>query len=201
MDRIKARYPLNRKDRRVIKRYEKRYPGELAHIDLTAVPRDLSRSLHCRELYSGAVCDDCTRLTYAEVLRDKKNFTLTYFFARALSWFQQIYHFEFAAVLSDNGGEFKGTLAREHPFETFCQQTGIRHHYTRAYRPQTNGKIEAFCKIVKHEFLEPNDFASLQELVLNLGGFLFQFNHLRLHGGLNHITPFDKLRKTTELLS
>lgn len=38
MDRIKARYPLNESAKRVIKRYEKKAPGELAHIDLTKLP-------------------------------------------------------------------------------------------------------------------------------------------------------------------
>ena len=32
MDRIKARYPLNESQKKVIKRYEKQSPGELAHI-------------------------------------------------------------------------------------------------------------------------------------------------------------------------
>ena len=37
MDRIKARYPLNEAAKKVIKRYEKQAPGELAHIDLSKV--------------------------------------------------------------------------------------------------------------------------------------------------------------------
>ena len=36
---------------------------------------------------------------------------------------------------------------------------------------------------------------------MNLGNFLFEFNHLRKHGGLNYETPFDKLQKVTELVS
>jgi len=36
---------------------------------------------------------------------------------------------------------------------------------------------------------------------MNLGNYLFEYNHLRLHGGLNYETPFDKLQKVTELLS
>jgi len=42
--------------------------------------------------------------------------------ARSLSWFKQIYNFEFEPVMSDNGHEFKGKLKYEHPFETVCQQ-------------------------------------------------------------------------------
>ena len=64
-----------------------------------------------------------------------------------------------------------------------------------------NGEIEAFWKIAKNEFFYPNSFDSKEDIVLNLGNFLFEFNHLRRHGGLNYETPFDKLQKVTELLS
>lgn len=201
MDRIKARYPLNESQKKIIKRYERQAPGELAHIDLSKVPKDIRCSFKTKERYAAALCDDCTRLTYAEIIKDKKASTLTYFMARALSWFKQIYNFEFDSVMSDNGAEFKGTLAREHPFETLCGELGIRHIYTRPYRPQTNGKVEAFWKILKNEFFYPNSFASEEEMMLNLGNYLFEFNHLRKHGGLNYETPFDKLQKVTELVS
>jgi transposase InsO family protein len=195
MDRIKARYPLNERDKKIIKRYEKQAPGELAHIDLTKLPKDLRCSFKIKELYVAAVCDDCTRLTYAEIVKDKKASTMTYFLARSLSWFKQIYNFEFASLMSDNGPEFRGTLEREHPFETMCQELGIKHIYTKPYRPQTNGKIEAFWKIMKNVLLYPNTFDTQDDLIINLGNFLFEFNHLRRHGGLNYETPFDKLQK------
>lgn len=201
MDRIKARYPLNESQKEIIRRYEKQTPGELAHIDVSEITRDLKMALKVKELYIGALGDDCTRITYAEILKDKKASTLTYFMTRSLSWFKQIYNFEFGAVMSDNGREFKGRLKYEHPFETMCQELGINHIYTKPYRPQTNGKIEAFFKITKNEFINPNKFDSQEDLVLNLGNFLFEYNHLRRHGGLNYQTPFDKLQSVTKLLS
>ena len=201
MDRIKARYPLNPQDKKIIKRYEKKTPGELAHIDLSRLPKDLKVSFKLRETYVAAVCDDCTRLVYAEVVKAKKATTLSFFMMRALSWFKQIYNFEFETVMSDNGGEFKGTLEREHPFETVCDELGIKHILTPPYHPQSNGKIEAFWKILKSEFFYPNRFDSMEDLVLNLGNYLFEYNHLRKHGGLNYETPFDKLQKVTELVS
>jgi len=82
-----------------------------------------------------------------------------------------------------------------------CEQLGIEHKYTRLQRPQTNGKIEAFFKIAQREFFIPNRFESIEDLKLNLGNYLFEYNHLRRHGGLNYITPFDKLQKVTQLLS
>ena len=201
MDRIKARYPLNESQKKIIKRYEKQVPGELAHIDVTKVPKHLRSPFKFKELYVAALCDDCTRITYAEIIKDRRASTLTYFMARSLSWFKQIYNFEFETVMSDNGPEFRGTLEREHPFETMCNELGIKHICTKPYRPQTNGKIEAFFKILKSEFFYPNSFDSKEDLILNLGNFLFEYNHLRKHGGLNYETPFDKLQKVTELLS
>jgi hypothetical protein len=201
MDRIKARYPLNESAKKIIKRYEKQAPGELAHIDLSKVPSDIRYSLKIKELYIAALCDDCTRISYAEILRDRKASTLTYFMARSLSWFKQIYNFEFESIMSDNGPEFRGKLRYEHPFETMCQELGIKHIYTRTNRPQTNGKIEAFFKIAKKEFFYPNKFDSMDDVISNLGNFLFEYNHLRRHGGLNYETPFDKLQKVTELVS
>lgn len=201
MARIKNRYPLNEHDKKVIKRYEKQVPGELAHIDVSRLPKDLKVSFKLRGAYMAAVCDDCTRLTYAEILKAKKATTLSFFMMRALSWFKQIYNFEFESVMSDNGGEFKGSLAKEHPFEMVCEELGIKHILTPPYQPQSNGKIEAFWKIFKNEFLNPNSFNSMEDLILNLGNYLFEYNHLRKHGGLNYETPFDKLQKVTELVS
>jgi len=201
MDRIKSRYPLNESQKAIIKRYEKQTPGELAHIDLTELTKDLRCQFKVKKMYCGSVCDDCTRLTYAEILPNKKASTVTYFFARSLAWFRQIYNFEFGTVMSDNGPEFRGTLNKEHPFEIFCNEIGVRHIYTQPYRPQTNGKIEAFNKIIKNEFFYPNNFRDEKDLMLNLGNFLFEYNHLRRHGGLNYSTPFDKLKTVTELLS
>ncbi len=201
MDRIKARYPLGEKEKKIIKRYEKKTPGELAHIDLSKVPKDIRLTFKNKELYVAAICDDCTRITYAEIVSDKKASTMTYFLARSLSWFKQMYNFEFQKIMSDNGPEFKGLLEREHPFETMCNELEIKHIYTKPYRPQTNGKIEAFWKIIKNEFFYPHSFESMDDVILNLGNYLFEYNHLRNHGGLNYETPFDKLQKVTELLS
>ena len=72
MDRIKARYPLNQHDKKIINRYEKQTPGELAHIDLSRLPKDLKVAFKLRDVYVAAVCDDCTRLVYAEILKAKK---------------------------------------------------------------------------------------------------------------------------------
>ena len=72
MNRIKARHPLNLAQKKVIKRYEKKAPGELAHIDITKFPRDLRAHLRLNRYYVAALQDDCTRLAYTEAISDKK---------------------------------------------------------------------------------------------------------------------------------
>jgi hypothetical protein len=54
---------------------------------------------------------------------------------------------------------------------------------------------------MKNELLYQNTFDTQSDLIINLGNFLFDFNHLRRHGGLNYETSFDKLLKVTELVS
>lgn len=36
-----------------------------------------------------------------------------------------------------------------------------------------------------------------KDLIYILGNFLFEYNHLRRHGGLNYQTPYEKLEKVT----
>ncbi len=38
-------------------------------------------------------------------------------------------------------------IMREHHFETTCKELGVKHIYTKPYRPQTNVKIEASGKL------------------------------------------------------
>ena len=49
---------------------------------------------------------------------------------------------------------------------------------------KTNGKVEAFWKIIRNEFFYPNSFESEKDLIMNLGKFLFEFNHLKETRGL-----------------
>ena len=50
-------------------------------------------------------------------------------------------------VLTDNGSAF-----RSKAFGHACQQLGIKHSFTRAYRPQTNGKAERFIQSALREW-------------------------------------------------
>lgn len=50
-------------------------------------------------------------------------------------------------LLTDNGSAF-----RSKDFAQACKQLGIRHRFTRPYRPQTNGKGERFIQSALREW-------------------------------------------------
>ena len=195
VDRIKARYPLNEKQKNQIKRYEKRYPGELGHTDSYYLPLEISM----KRKYIAALEDDCTRLCYAEVVDDLRSLTMGRFMFRALHWFKRTYGFHYDRIMSDNGPEFKGT--EDHPVEMMLSDIGVEHIYTPPYYPQPNGKIEAFFKIIQNELIGPHEFKDLNEFKEQLGCYILDYNHYRRHGGIDYLTPFEKLEKVTKLLT
>ncbi|MFP4473579.1 MAG: integrase core domain-containing protein [Candidatus Omnitrophota bacterium] len=195
VDRIKARYPLNEKQKRQIKRYEKRYPGELGHMDSYYLPLEISM----KRKYIMALADDCTRLCYAEVVDNLQSLTAGRFLFRAMHWFKNAYGFHYDKIMSDNGPEFKG--AEDHPVELMLKDIGVEHMYTPPYYPQPNGKIEAFFKIVQTELIKAHRFKNLDEFKEQLGFYIQYYNHERSHGGIEYQTPFKKLEKVSKLLT
>lgn len=202
---IKKRYPLNKKQKETIKRYEKSYPGEMGHMDCLYLSRETRKQLGLTNLKEGYLVgleDDCSRLAYAEYVADLKARTANFFLYRALSWFRQNTGVQFDSILTDNGAEFTTHLKRDrksHIFEQSLEELGVKHKYTKPYHPQTNGKIEAFWKITRNSFLR-NSFDGLNDFKERFGNYLNDYNLYRKHGGLNYITPFEKFKIVTELL-
>ena len=65
------------------------------------------------------------------------------------------YGIRFEELLTDNGPEMASPRNTDgHPMERMLQELGIKHRYTRAYRPQTNGKVERFWRTLNEDLLE-----------------------------------------------
>jgi len=205
MYQIKKRYPLNKKQKEIIKRYEKSYPGEMGHMDCLYLSQTTKKQLGLQNMKEGYLIgleDDCTRLTYAEYIPDLKSRTANFFLYRALSWFTLNTGTRFDSILTDNGAEFttrKKKYRAAHIFEQSLRELGVKHKYTKPNHPQTNGKIEAFWKITRRRFLK-NNFNGLDNFKERLGNYLNDYNLYRKHGGINYLTPFEKFKIVTELL-
>jgi len=77
------------------------------------------------------------------------------------------------------------------------KRLGILHLYTRPFRPQIIGIVEAFWKIIKRDFLTKYFFKDWREFNLKLNQYMYYYNNERRHGGINYLTPNQKLLKLT----
>jgi transposase InsO family protein len=96
-----------------------------------------------------------------------------------------------AAVLTDNGAIFTG-LARgggRVMLEKTPRERGIRPVRTRAYHPQTNGKVERFHQTLKKWLRTQPPAATLRQLQHQLDIFRDYYNTVRPHRALGRRTP------------
>jgi len=196
------RYPLNDKRKKYIKRYEKQYPGELLHSDTYSLAKTLVDER--KKYYIFGALDDCTRLCYLELIDRPTAASAAQAFSRAYKWFN-LHGINPEEVMTDNGVEFTSYTSQKakdtHFFETVLKIFNVKHCCTRPYRPQTNGKIERFWKILYNEcILCQRATLSYKELRAELDGFTYRYNYQRRHGALNYQTPLDKLKSIADLL-
>jgi transposase InsO family protein len=190
-------------------RYERKRPGELLHVDVKKLGRISTRGAGHRvtghrksqfERGSGSgrrkvtgwefvhVCvDDATRLAYVEVLDDEKGATAAGFLRRAAHWFKGM-GITVERVLSDNGSCYRSGVHAE-----ACTELGMRHLFTRPYRPRTNGKAERFIQTLTNRWAYGAIYGSSAERTAALPGWLDHYNFRRRHGSLGHKAPAARL--------
>ena len=176
------------------KRFVREKAGELAHIDCHHLGRDVIADDPAR-YYLLAVVDDATRVVWAEVMTDITALSAMFATLKGLNEINNRYDIKFAEALTDNGPEFgpRGSSKKEgHPFERLLIEMGIKHRYTKPYRPQTNGKVERFWRTMNTDLVEGTHFTSIQHFRDELFAYLLYYNHLRPHQGIDGKTPLDQ---------
>ena len=190
--RIIQRYGLNRftpKLREEKRQIIKQKAGELGHLDCHHLSKDLIATDPTR-YYLVCVIDACTRLAWAEVVTDLKSLTVMFSALKSFNLLHQRYQLQFAEVLTDNGSEFAAPRTKDtHPFERMLLELGIKHRYTRPYRPQTNGKVERFWRTLNDDLIDGTTFASLAEFRDELEQYLLYYNEVRPHQALEGQPP------------
>lgn len=175
-------------------RYVREKAGELAHVDCHDLGRNIIRG-YSKKYYLVGIIDDCSRLAWAEVVEDIKSLTVMFSVLRSINMLRAQYkNLEFKEILTDNGPEFGKKDMKDkskHPFERMLIEMEITHRYTRAYRPQTNGKIERFWKTLHYDLIDETDFDSVEELKDELLKYLYYYNTLRGHQSLNGSSPSE----------
>ena len=69
----------------------------------------------------------------------------------------------------------------------------MTHKRTRPYRPQTNGKVERFHRILLEEWAYIRDWTTEPQRRDAYDGFIHFYNHHRSHGALAWATPYETL--------
>ncbi|MHB1065799.1 MAG: IS481 family transposase [Georgenia sp.] len=191
---------LDRPTGRVIRRYEHAHPGDLVHVDikkLGRIPRGGGWQAHGRGqagvrqrlgyAYIHSAVDDHSRLAYSEVLGDERAGTAAGFWRRAQAWFAE-QGVVTRAMLTDNGSAYRsGAFAR------LCSEAGVRHRFTRPYRPQTNGKVERFNRTLLEEWAYVRVYRSERTRTQALARWLHQYNHHRGHTALGGLPPLSRV--------
>jgi transposase InsO family protein len=184
-------------------RYERRWPGELVHVDVKKLARidgvghaatgtrrgQKSRKGTRRVGYEYVhVCvDDATRLAYVEVLPDERATTAIGFLRRCLG-FYTARGVRVERVMTDNGSAYRSAA-----WALAARALGIRHLRTKPRRPRTNGKAERFIRTMLNGWAYGAIYATSHERARGLPGWLDYYNHHRPHGSLAHQPPGHRL--------
>ena len=179
-------------------RYERDRPGELLHIDtkklgriekvghrITGNPRD---SVEGAGWEFAFVCiDDRSRVSFAQMAADERKRTAAQFLRNAVAYYRHL-GVEIERVMTDNGPAF-----RSRNFAQVCAEFGIRHIFTKAYTPQTNGKAERFIQTALREWAYARAYRHSDERIAALPGFLHRYNWHRPHSSLGGNPPISRL--------
>ena len=180
-----------------VRRYERAAPGELVHLDIKKLGKigrvghriHGDRRRHQRGI--GWECvhvaiDDHSRLTYAEVLPDETARTTVGFLQRAVAWFAE-HGITVERILTDNGSAYRSVA-----FAVACLELGIGQRFTRAYRPQTNGKAERLIRTLLTEWAYARAYARSAARTRALFRYLHYYNFERPHSALGGLPPASR---------
>jgi transposase InsO family protein len=179
-------------------RYQRERPGELIHVDvkkIAGIPNGGGWKIHGRGndrqtrhtrigyRYIHTAVDDRSRMSYSEILDDETGTTAAAFWLRTAAWFAS-HGITCERVITDNGACYKSRL-----WHQACAATGTTVKKTRPRRPQTNGKVERFHRILLEEWAYIRPWTSERQRANAYDGFIHFYNHHRAHGSLGWSTP------------
>jgi putative transposase len=89
-------------------------------------------------------------------------------------------------VMHDNGKQFTSRIFRHFLVRNQIKDKQIPNSY-----PQLQGKVEAYNKIVKSEFIALEDMPNIDDGKQRYDKFVKAYNETREHGGINGLTPSE----------
>ena len=187
-------------------RYEHEHPGELVHLDTKRLARfrrpghRVTGNRHIKSTHVGwqflhIAIDDHARVAYGEFYRDERGPSAARFLVRLVRYYRRL-GIKIARILTDNGKCY-----RSKRFARACLRLGIKHSFTRPYRPQTNGKAERFIQTALREWAYVRSYANSYERTKAWLPWLHRYNWHRPHASLNYRPPIRRLGLSVNNLS
>jgi transposase InsO family protein len=182
-------------------RYEHERPGDLLHIDTKKLGR-IERPSHRvtgnrRDSGNGAgwemlfvAVDDHARIAFTAMHPDERAPQAVQFLRDAVAYYSSL-GIKVRRVLTDNGAAF-----RSKDFARACAEQGIAHKFTRAYRPQTNGKAERFIQSALREWAYGWTYQNSSQRTSALASWQHHYNWHRPHAGIAGAYPMSRLNKS-----
>lgn len=205
VSRVLARAGLSKlsdlEPREPIVRYEHEAPGDMLHIDTKKLGRIVRPSHRVtgnrKDSVDGAgwetlfvAIDDHARIAYTAMHPDEKKDQAVLFLRDAVAYYARL-GVVIKRLLTDNGAAF-----RSGAFALACAELGIDHKFTRAYRPQTNGKAERFIQSALREWAYGWTYQNSAEREHALAGWQHHYNWHRPHSGIGGLVPMARLNSS-----
>lgn len=180
------------------RRYQHEHPGDLLHLDI----KKLARFRHPGHRVTGVrakdsigagyefvhvAIDDHSRIAHTEIHPCESSRSAIAHLHSAVRYYASL-GVTIRRVLTDNGPCY-----RSKAFERACRELGLRHRFTRPYRPRTNGKAERFIQTALREWAYAFSYQNAEQRAAHLPRWLHDYNWHRQHGSLNHKTPISVL--------
>lgn len=181
-----------------IQRYERAKPGELLHIDIKKLGRfaqtghritgdrtQKTRGIGWEFLF--VAIDDHSRTAFTQLYPDERKESAVSFLHAATHYFASL-NTPIQRLITDNGSAF-----RSQAFRIACHTLAIAHRFTRAYRPQTNGKAERFIQSALREWAYGQAYPTSEQRRAALPAWTHFYNCHRPHLGIGGQVPVSRL--------
>jgi len=180
-------------------RYEHAHPGDLVHLDTKKLGR-IVRTGHRvtgnrRDSVEGAgweflfvAVDDHARIAFTQMKPDERRPSAIAFLRATVAHFAGL-GITVRRILTDNGSAF-----RSKRFARACGRLGLKHSFTRPYRPQTNGKAERFIQSALREWAYGIPYGRSSERTAMLNRWTHHYNWHRPHHGIGGVAPITRLK-------
>jgi transposase InsO family protein len=181
-------------------RYERNAPGEILHMDI----KKLGRFERTGHRFTGnktgsrtngspgwefahVAIDDHSRVGRIDILPNEKKESAVIALERSVAYFSSL-GVTIERVMTDNGSCY-----RSKAFAKACEKLQIKHIYTRAYTPQTNGKAERFVQTMMREWAYATAYENSDQRKDELPNWLNRYNCQRPHASLGKKPPISRI--------